>query len=255
MMAVLQLIDARAGEPLLTFAERAALHAAPWLGELPAQARQDLLQHARVRTVRASEEVSADSSAPALCGVASGALGIRLRGPAAEIVDYLPPGTWFADAGALAGASCLVAEAHRRATVVSLPAAALLDLARRHPCLYPSIMVLSSGLTARLLRILEELATSPLKVRLARCLLRLADAFGVAEREGVRLHLTVHQGQLASLVRASRQRLNRELNLLQAAGMVRIDKALLVTDLPALQALAVVPLPPPRLRQPATLWH
>jgi CRP-like cAMP-binding protein len=239
MMTVLQLIDPRAREPLLTLAERAALQAAPWLVALPAQARHDVLQHGRVGTVRAGECVAADCGGPALCGVASGALAIRVRRPASAVVDYLPPGTWFADAGAMAqGASLLVAEAHRRAMVVTVPAAVVQELARRHPCLHPAILALCGGMTGRLLGILEELATCSLQVRLARCLLRLAGSFGVAERGGVRLALAVHQGHLAALVRASRQRLNRELNLLQAAGVVRIDKALLVTDLPALRAMA-----------------
>ncbi len=74
--------------------------------------------------------------------------------------------------------------------------------------------------------------------RLARCLLRLVQAFGVAQCDGIRLALAIHQGELAGLVRASRQRLNLELNRLQAAGIVRIDKELLLTDLDALRALA-----------------
>jgi CRP/FNR family cyclic AMP-dependent transcriptional regulator len=240
-MTVLQLVDARAREPLLTLSERAALHGAPWLAALPPQARQDLLQHGKVSTVRANERLSPGASgSPALCGLASGALSVRLAASDAEVVDYLAPGTWFADAGALAGgASPLVLRAHRRTTVVSLPAAVVHDLVRRHPCVLAPVLTLGSGLTTRLLGILDELATCCLKVRLARCLLRLCDAFGVAERGGVRVMLLVHQGELGSLLRASRQRLNLELKKLEAAGAVRIEKKeLLVTDLRALQELA-----------------
>jgi CRP-like cAMP-binding protein len=238
-MTVLQLVDARAREPLLTLSERAALHAAPWLAALPAEARQDVLQHCKVSTVRANERLAPGAASPALCGLASGALSVRLPGPDAEVVDYLGRGTWFADAGALlGGAPSLVLKAHRRATVVSVPASVLHELARRHPCLHQPVLALSSGLAARLLGILDELATCALKVRLARCLLRLCDSFGVAEPGGVRVMLLVHQGELACLVRASRQRLNLELKKLEAAGAVRIQKELLVTDLRALQQMA-----------------
>lgn len=238
-MTVLQLVDARAREPLLTLPERAALHGAPWLAALPPQARQDVLQHGKVSTVRANERLSPGACGPALCGLASGALSVRLAASDAEVVDYLAPGTWFADASALAGdVSPLVLKAHRRATVVSLPAAVVHDLVRRHPCLLAPVLTLGSGLTTRLLGILDELATCCLKVRLARCLLRLCDVFGVPEREGVRVMLLVHQGELGSLLRASRQRLNLELKKLEAAGVVRIEKELLVTDLRALQELA-----------------
>jgi CRP-like cAMP-binding protein len=236
---VLQLIDPSGREPLLTATERAALHAAPWLAALPAPARHDLLHQYRVSTVRAEAGVASAASGLALCGVASGALGIGLRGPGAEVVDYLPPGTWLADAGALVeGGAHLEARAHRRATVVSLPADLLHELARRHACLDTAILGLSGGVAARLLRILEELATCSLKVRLARCLLRLVAAFGVAERDGLRLARAINQGRLARLVRASRQRLNLELGTLQAAGVVRVGKDLVVTDLRALRAMA-----------------
>jgi CRP-like cAMP-binding protein len=238
-MTVLQLVDARAREPLLTLAERAALHAAPWLAALPAGARQDVLQHCKVSTVRANERLSPGGTAPALCGLASGALSVRLPGRDAEVMDYLGRGTWFTDAGVLlGGAPSLVLRAHRRATVVSAPASVLQELSRRHPCLHQPTLALSSGLAGRLLGVLDELATCALKVRLARCLLRLCESFGVPEHEGVRIMLLVHQGELAGLVRASRPRLNLELKKLEVAGVVRVQKELLVTDVRALQELA-----------------
>lgn len=238
-MAVLQLIDARAREPLLTHAERAVVFGAPWLAALPADVRQDLLQACRVRSVRADQPVAAGGAGPALCGLASGALGIRARDCGPDIVDYVPPGTWYADTGVLLGGPAqLAATAHRRATIVSVQAGALRDLARRHPGLYPPLMVLSAGIMARLVRALDELATRSLQVRLALCLLRLAEGFGVAGQEGVRVAITMHQGQLAGLLRASRQRLNLELNALESDGMLRIGPELLVTDVDALRAVA-----------------
>jgi CRP-like cAMP-binding protein len=239
-MTVLQLIDSRTPrEPLLTLAERAVLHGAPWLAALPAAARHDVLQHSRVHTVRANETVPPGPSGIALCGLASGAISVRLVRPGAGIVDYLAPGAWFLDAGALvAGASSLVFRAHRRATVVGVSAATLHDLARRHPGLHLPLWELSHGLTCRLLRSLDERATCSLGIRLARCLLRLCETFGLPEREGVRLTLAVHQGELAVLVHASRQRLNLELKKLETAGALRIGRELLVTDLRALHAAA-----------------
>jgi CRP/FNR family cyclic AMP-dependent transcriptional regulator len=236
---MLQLIDSRPREPLLTFTERAALHDAPWLVALPPEARLDVLRHCRVRSFRGGERVSLGAAFPALYGLASGAVGIRLPGGTSEVVECLAPGTWFADAGPLVrGQASFVAEAHRRATVMCMPAASLQELVRRHSCLHDPVLALSTGLSARLLGILDDLATSSVRTKLARCLLRLGDAFGEPEHGGVRVMLSINQSELACLVRASRQRLNLELKRLEAGGAVRLEKEIVLADVPALKTAA-----------------
>ncbi|TWO68896.1 Crp/Fnr family transcriptional regulator [Caenimonas sedimenti] len=231
--------DARSSEPLLTLPERAALDAAPWLTGLPAAARDEIVRHCRVRNLRADESVHAAGDGPVLCGVASGALRIRLRRPHSEALDYFPAGTWLVDPGRMAAASSLlVLEAHRRATVVTMPAETLSSLIQRHRCLQQPLLEAGWNLMARLMGILEEFSTLPLKLRVARCLLRLAGHFGVQEDGGIRIVLAINQTELALLVRASRQRLNLELKSLEAQGALRIGKELLITGSAALKSMA-----------------
>lgn len=229
----------RAREPLLTLTEQAALAAAPWLADLPAEVREEILGHCRIRNLRAKECLHLAGEGPALCGVASGVLSIRLRRPHSDVLDYLPAGTWLVDAGRMAASrSLLMLEAHRRATVVSMPAELLTQLTQKHGCLHQPILETSWALMARLMSILEEFSALPLRQRVARCLMRLCDDFGVAEDDGIRMTLAINQTEMAQLVRASRQRLNGELKSMEAAGLLRIGRELRVTDLAGLQALA-----------------
>jgi CRP-like cAMP-binding protein len=78
-----------------------------------------------------------------------------------------------------------------------------------------------------------------LEGRVARVLLRLTERFG--RREGpMRLDLELTQGQLATMVAGSRQRVNQILRRLEAAGHVRGDAdGLVITDRDGLARRAV----------------
>lgn len=226
-------------EPLLTLAERKTLAAAPWLAGLPPWVAADVLQHCRVRNLRARDCVYLTGHGPALCGVASGALSVRLRRPHSEVLDYVPAGSWIVDAGRTAASgSLLLLEAHRRATVVTLSSDGLAELARHCGGLQQSVLEIGWAFMARLMAILEELSTLPLRARIARSLLRLCDSFGADEEEGTRVMLAINQTDMALMLRASRQRLNLELKSLESEGVLRVEKELLVLDRRALEAAA-----------------
>jgi len=226
-------------EPLLTLSERSVLVASPSLAGLPAWLVAEVLAHGRVRNLRAHEVVPLAGDGLALCGLASGALAVRLRQPHSEVLDYLPPGSWLVDgAGRSTAGPLLTLEAHRRATVVCVPADAVAELAGRHDELQRRVMAIGWGSMGRLMGLLEDLSTLPLRQRLARCLLRLGDAFGADEGDGVRLMLGINQTEMGLMLRASRQRLNMELKELEAEGALRVEKELVVLDRRALAAWA-----------------
>jgi CRP-like cAMP-binding protein len=228
----------RPHEPLLTWAERAALDAAPWLAAMPLAIRQDIERNCEVRTLRSGRAVCGPESA-GLCGVASGAVGIRLQRPGSRVLDYVPAGTWVLDPSALAGGPpLLLLEAHRRATVARLPADALREVLRRHPAALPAMQGLGYASVHLVASILEDLASLALGRRVARCMLRLCDSFGLAQPDGTRIALALTQDEIAHMLRASRQRVNIELKSLEAAGILRIAKELVVCDRAALEAAA-----------------
>jgi len=74
--------------------------------------------------------------------------------------------------------------------------------------------------------------------RLARKLLELAQTYGVAEPEGVRINTTLTQSDLASLIGATRESINKALGLLRRRGLVRMrHNSIIVVDPDALREL------------------
>jgi len=66
----------------------------------------------------------------------------------------------------------------------------------------------------------EDLALYNLPDRIGRVLLRLAREFGRTEGSGVAIGIKLSQREIASLVGASREKVNRELRLLEEAGVI-----------------------------------
>jgi len=75
-----------------------------------------------------------------------------------------------------------------------------------------------------------------LDVRLARVLIRLADATGTPERGPLRIRIS--QNELASLLGAARESINKQLHAWQRAGVVELGKReIAILDRTALPAL------------------
>jgi CRP/FNR family transcriptional regulator, cyclic AMP receptor protein len=228
----------RPHEPSLSLPERAALNAGPWFAALPMVLRHDIMRSCEVRALRSGAAVYG-AETPGLCGIAAGAVGIRLHSAGARILDYAPAGTWLLDPSALAGGPPLLAlEAHRRATVVRLPCDVLCEVLRRHPGAAAALQALGYAAVRRVTPILEDLAGLPLRRKVARCVLRLCDSFGRAQPDGTRIALALSQDEIAQMLRASRQHVNYELKSLEAAGALRIAKELVVCERAALELAA-----------------
>jgi CRP-like cAMP-binding protein len=85
----------------------------------------------------------------------------------------------------------------------------------------------------------EERHALSLPQRLAKQVLRLARQFGRATTNGVRIDLAISQGDLASMVGGSRQRVNRALRQMQQLGVMQLGpQRLLVLDSAGLDAVA-----------------
>jgi CRP/FNR family cyclic AMP-dependent transcriptional regulator len=228
----------RPHEPLLTLAERAALDAAGFYAALPMATRRDIECSCEVRSLRRGAAVYG-LEAPGLCGVASGVASIRLNRPGSRILDYVPAGTWLLDPSALAGGPpFMLVEAHRRATVARLPRDTFQQIFSRHPVAASAMQSLAYSAVRQLAPILEELASLPLRGRLIRCVLRLCDSFGIDEPDGRRIALALSQDELARMLFGSRQRVNAELKSLEAAGLLRIEKGIVVRERAALEHAA-----------------
>lgn len=226
-------------EPLLAAADRAALQGNPWFGALPLLVRHDLLRRCSVRRYRDGETVHpAGSPCQRLDAVVAGAVAIGMRQGLPSTLQYLPPGSWLVDPAMFGGGErkhLVVAGA--KTTIVSIGAPELGDAMRVHPGLELALLRLSHDLVTAQCEILDELSILSLRVRLARCLLRLCERFGEADPRGTRIGLDLRQDALAVLVRASRARVNLHLKEMERSGALLVERQIVVLR-PALLAAA-----------------
>lgn len=223
--------------------ERATMHGGPWFRDLPSALRVAILGSARVRTVEAGTALARrGDKAAAWIGVARGAL--RLGSPMADgrdfTLEFVGPGQWFGDIA-------LVDDRPLDLDVVAQVSSKLLwvskaDLQRLIGgfCeLEPALLRLNCLRLRHMYRRLEEHQTLSLPQRLSRQLQRLAIQFGRPVGEGVAIGLALSQTDIAALVGASRQRVNRSLRQLHVEGIVRLSEGrLLVTNASLLAAVA-----------------
>ena len=135
----------------------------------------------------------------------------------------------------------------RSATVVALEPTELLCIHRRDlmPFLerHPRVAIrLARGLARRLRRLsehVEDTSFLTLSSRLAKKLLALADSFGCATDEGVRIELRLPQQEIGELVGTSRESINKQLRSWAHQGIVSFESGYVtVRDRPALEAEA-----------------
>lgn len=230
-------------QPGLLDDERATLHGGPWFCDLPGALRIAILGSARVRTVEAGTLLARrGDKASAWIGVARGA--VRLGSPLADgrefTLDFIGPGQWFGDIA-------LVDDRPLELDVVAQVASKLLfvskaDLQRLMAgfCeLEPALLRLNCQRLRHMYRRFEELQTLSLPQRLARQLQRLVVQFGRPVDEGVCIGLALSQTDLAAVLGASRQRVNRTLRQMHLEGIVRLGETrLLVRQATQLAAVA-----------------
>ena len=130
---------------------------------------------------------------------------------------------------------------------LTLARAALLDLMRAHPAVLDGLLIALGGMVRRLTEQTGDLAFLGLTPRLAKVLVRLAEPQAAAETRGPAetrgrpdpAGLTLTQSELAGMVGASRQAVNRALQSLVLLGVIDIEgRRIVPRDLAALRRLA-----------------
>jgi CRP-like cAMP-binding protein len=71
---------------------------------------------------------------------------------------------------------------------------------------------------------MADLAYENVEERLAHILLSLGQRYGVHEQDGLRIDLPLSQQDLAEMVGASRQMVNRELRKLAEKGLIHVER-------------------------------
>jgi len=140
------------------------------------------------------------------------------------------------------------AHAHGETLLLLLPQAALQDAIATDPRMAQAIL---KGFCERS-RTMHEVAASdallPLRGRVARMILRLAETWGVPHEGGIRVSLKLSQDEFAALLAVTRQALNRELKALEAEGAIKIAYSrITVQDRDILESCSEAPAGTPAL--------
>jgi CRP/FNR family cyclic AMP-dependent transcriptional regulator len=111
-----------------------------------------------------------------------------------------------------------------------------LSLLEEHPQMAPSIIAILSGRVRYTTEYAESLAFLDVYGRVANRLLELADRYGVASADGIEIHLRLTQSDLASLVGATRESVNKVLGTFRDQGLIGLDgQRIVILDQQALK--------------------
>lgn len=178
----------------------------------------------------------------ALFIVTAGAVKILLPSEEGDeaILATVRPGAFFGELALLDGAP-------RSATAVALEPTETLVLPRdrfrqlidTEPAIRDALLAALAGELRRLTDHVEELHFLDMTGRMAARLLRLAQGAGAATDGSVRLDGPYTQGDLASMIGATRQSVNKLLGQFVDDGLIRVDPdAIVIVDLPGLERTA-----------------
>lgn len=229
--------------PDLRPAENGSVAQGAWFAALSPELRAAILARARARHVGRGTLLVRRGHRPSdWLGVASGALrlGTDLYDGRSLTLDLVGPGDWYGDIELLDGGLCkLEIRAHVKSTLLLVCADDLRLLVQQHPELHHALLQLHCRRLRHMLRRIEELQTAPLVQRVAIQLQRLLRQFGRAGPAGIRIDVALPQSDLASMLGASRQRINGTLRAMQARGVIANSHARIsVIDTARLDSLA-----------------
>ncbi len=213
------------------------------LGRLNSQEIDALLAYTRVERSRAGREIfSKGSPGDSMMAVLKGRVKISSLSPEGKeiVLNIISPGEIFGEIALLDGKE-------RTADATAMDDCELLVLSRRDflPFLerHADIcLLLLSVLCERLRRTseqLEDVTFRHLQSRLAKTLLRLGRSAGAPKGRALRIDLKLSQRDLANIVGATRESINKHLQLLQRSGVIGRDRgAIVIKDVAALERLA-----------------
>jgi CRP/FNR family transcriptional regulator, cyclic AMP receptor protein len=201
-----------------------------------------LVKFATVRHFQPNDEVFAKGDpGNTLCGVLAGRVCIYTVSSEGEeaILNILEPGEIFGEIALLDGGP-------RTASARAMTAVDLLQIHRDHfvpflhdhPELGVSILPVLCGRIRMNVEFIEDAVFLHLPARLAKRLLSLAEVHGKPDARGVRIAFKLSQQDLAHMIGATRERVNKELGLWRERGVIAVeDGMILICEPEALKAM------------------
>lgn len=209
-------------------ADVATLRAVPFLAVLPETELTQLAGQARPRRYRAGATIfHREDPGSMLHVIHSGRVKLTLTSPEGReiTVQILGPGNFFGELALLDGGP-------RSASVVALEPVETLTLDRapfittleRHPEVAGALLAVLGDRLRQTDELIQDILFLDLPARLAKQLLLLADRHGSATAQGIRIAMRLSQSDLASLVGATRESVNRCLSAYADRGLLALDR-------------------------------
>jgi CRP-like cAMP-binding protein len=202
------------------------LRSGKWFHSLTDDVQRALLDMSSVETFAPNQRLfSVGQAANGLFGIVDGTVRVTTTAPdGADILLTLSERPqWLGEIALFDGLPrCHDATAETEVVVVHAPQRQLDAWLERDPRAWRSFGLLLTTKTRLVLAALADVSTLPLNARLARRLVHMAGGYGDL-RIGTARVVLVNQEQLASMLWASRQTVNRALKSLEGAGAVRVS--------------------------------
>lgn len=191
-----------------------------------------LVKFATVKHFKPGEEMFAKGDpGNALYGVLAGRVCIYTVSAGGEeiFLNILEPGEIFGEIALLDGGP-------RTASARAMTAVDLLQIRREHvlpflrdnPELSVSMLSVLCGRIRMNVEFIEDAVFLHLPARLAKRLQTLGEQHGKPDPRGMRIDLKLSQQDLAHMVGATRERVNRELSLLREEGVIAMEDGMIV---------------------------
>lgn len=230
----------------LTAHERDAINQGRWFAALSSSLRHDILRLGKVtRHAHGALIFEQGETSQGWFTCASGALRFRRTTPSGRPVtlSYVEPGIWVGEAEVLhKGRNTFDAHAHGATTLLTVPEEVFRALLHTHPTFGEALLMLQARRMRYLYWMMEDMATLPLRARLAKQLLHFLRRFGPRDAQPgdkMPIGLSLVQDELAHLLGGSRQRVNVELKHMEREGIISLrQRDIVVLDLPRLEAMA-----------------
>jgi CRP/FNR family cyclic AMP-dependent transcriptional regulator len=200
----------------------------PLFSGLDQESLRELTEAARRRLFHAGEIVfHRDDTGQVLYVIRAGKVKIFVTGPEGQdmVLAILGPGDYFGELALLDGLP-------RSASAVAIEVADTLALQRtdfiraveRHPRIAIQVMNVLSRRLRQTDAMIEDLLFLDVHGRVAKKLLELAELHGVRTPEGLRIELRLTQGELAAMVGASRESVNKVIGYFTDKRFISTDK-------------------------------
>lgn len=196
----------------------------PLFAGLPDEERARLAALLRPRRYMRSEVIFLEGDeGTALCLIAEGRIRIQLTGADGRevVINVYGPGEFFGELAMLDGeprsADAIAQEVSR---VYWLQRDDFVHFLDTHPRAAMTMMAHLSSRLRHTTRVVQDATFRDVPARLARVLLDLAERHGQTSGGGIRIETRLTQGELAAMVGASRETVNRALRGFEQRGLI-----------------------------------